>query len=482
MGVWSGVGVLLCLAAGRTQVELPAIFSDGLVLTRDARAPVWGRAEPGARVPVQASWMEAPVEALADATGRWQVEVPTPGAGGPHELVVGAPDPIVVRDVWIGEVWLAAGQSNMQWPLSKSEGARAAIESADFPRIRVFDVRNPPAMAPARDCIGDWRPCKPWKVGRFSAVAFHFAVELQRELDVPIGVITATWSGTPAAAWTSATTLGARGDFDEALQRIEQALEDDEVAARLAPPRHPGEWPQDHWFQEKHPTSLFNGLIAPVRPFGIRGVIWYQGEADVAEAETYRSLFPDLIADWRGQWGQGDFPFLFVQIAPYAYPGDTGQAARLREAQEAALAVPETGMVVTMDLGDTDDIHAVDKLAVGQRLARLALARTYGRDGLRCEGPRYRSMEVVGDRIRIELDHAEGLASGGAAPTCFTVAGEDRVFHPAAATIEGESVVVGSPEVARPVAVRFAFGAADAPNLVNGAGLPAAPFRTDDWD
>jgi sialate O-acetylesterase len=244
-----------------------------------------------------------------------------------------------------------------------------------------------------------------------------------------------------------------------------------------------GEWPSSGWFHQDYPTALFNGMIVPILPYAMRGVIWYQGESNRTRAAQYRELFPALIEDWRSLWGLGDFPFYFVQIAPFGYGGDTGQAAELRDAQRLALRVPSTGMAVTMDIGNPADIHPANKQDVGARLALWALAKDYGREGLVYSGPLYRSMKVDGASIRLSFDYvADGLMSGGGDPTHFTIAGADRVFHPASARIDGDEIVVSSDAVPEPVAVRFAWEAAAEPNLFNSAGLPASSFRTDDWE
>lgn len=276
---------------------------------------------------------------------------------------------------------------------------------------------------------------------------------------------------------------------DTATMRLRPADQDDAPSISLA-----GTWryrrgsaigdlggfPTTPVFHENMTTALYNGMIAPLVPFAIRGAIWYQGESNRGRPAQYRRLFPAMIGDWRARWGRGDFPFYFVQIAPYAYGGDDGKVAELREAQAMALSVPNTGMAVTMDIGNPRDIHPTNKQDVGLRLALCALAQTYGKD-VAWRGPMYRDMVVEGAAVRLNFDYAQRLTTGDAAPTCFTIAGEDQVFHPATAVIDGAAVVVRSDNVKTPVAVRFAWGEADQPNLENGAGLPAPPFRTDDW-
>ncbi len=305
-----------------------------------------------------------------------------------------------------------------------------------------------------------------------------------RRYTVPAGAVRETNTIVVCAVDT-----GGVGSMGDDAMRLRRASDDDGPGLSLV-----GEWsvrtgsalteldafPSDDWFHRNSPAALYNGMLAPLVPYAIRGVIWYQGESNVARAAQYRRLFPALIEDWRARFARGAFPFYFVQIAPYAYDGDGGQAAELREAQLMTLATRNTAMAVTMDIGDPADIHPTNKLEVGRRLALCALAKTYGRD-VECSGPLLRAMQVEGSAIRVGFDHGRGLTSGDAAPTCFTIAGHDRVFHPARATIDDETVIVRSDEVTTPVAVRFAWGAADVPNLRNAAGLPASSFRTDDW-
>jgi len=449
---------------------LSPLFGDHMVLQRETGAPVWGNTDPGTEVTVTASWPGAVAQtATADTRGDWRVVVRTPSAGGPFALTARAgDDETVVSDVLIGEVWICSGQSNMEWRVTQSKDADAEVAAADHPMIRFFDVPRTTSGSPAATCGGTWRAVSPQTVGGFSAVGYYFGRELQGELGVPVGLIGSNWGGTVAEAWTSAETLrGVFPEFGGKLDSLEQGVADASSSGGKK-------------LNQNTPTVLFNGMIAPLVPFAIRGAIWYQGESNRTRAYQYRSLFPAMIADWRAHFGRGDFPFYFVQIAPYGYRGDTGQAAELREAQAMAQSVRNTGMAVTMDIGNPKDIHPANKQDVGRRLALCALGQTYG-EGVEWRGPTLRSTEVAGSTIRLNFDHAAGLTAGGGQPTCFTIAGKDQVFHPAVAVIEGEAVLVRSPAVGEPVAVRFAWGAADQPNLRNAAGLPASSFRTDDW-
>lgn len=452
-------------------LELPALFSEHLVLQRETRAPLWGRAAPNARVELTPSWDGRARAVTADAGGRWQVELETPAAGGPYEIVLtSGAERRVLADVLVGEVWLASGQSNMEWTLGPVigdgvEGWEEAVRTARDPELRVFALENALAPAPCVDVRASWVAAEPASAPAFSATAYFFARKLRAELGVPVGVITADWGGTPAEAWTRAGALAPFPEFAQSLARQAEAASTPGAGATFGP---------------SEPSVLWNAMIAPLAPAAIRGVIWYQGEANCGRADAYARLFATLIGDWRAAFRRPELPFLFVQIAPFAYSGDQGEAGRLRDAQRRTLALAHTGMAVTMDIGDPADIHPKKKREVGERLALWALAGTYGRE-LECAGPLYRAQRVEGSALRLEFTHAAGLTSRGEPLQHLTIAGPDRVFHPATARIEGESLVVTSPAVPAPVAARLGAGAADQTNLWNAAGLPAASFRTDDW-
>lgn len=470
--------VAVLLAGGAP--EPARIFSDHAVLQRERQTAIWGTAAPGERVELVLGWDPGhPVVVETDAHGAWCAELHTPAAGGPFTLqLTGREGRRVIEDVMIGEVWLASGQSNMEWRLRDGvEGAQAAVRAAQDPGLRFFEVENVLALEPAADVRGTWIPASPAAAPDFSATAYFFARELRSELGVPIGVISADWGGTPAEAWVSAPGLAAFPEFARELARQREHL-------RNPGPAEPGRVQPGQAFGPGSPSVLWNGMAAPLASSAIRGVIWYQGESNCERAQAYGRLFPALIGDWRQAFGQPDMPFYFVQIAPFLYPGDTGQAGRLRDAQRRALALPHTGMAVTLDIGEPENIHPVKKREVGERLALWALARTYGRERA-CSGPLLSDVRVEvgaeGARIRLAFEHGQGLTSHGAELRHWILAGEDRVFHPAEARIEGTTVVVSSPLVSAPVAVRYAWGAADPAELWNAAGLPAASFRTDDW-
>lgn len=477
-------------------VALPALFSDGMVLQRDVEIPVWGKARAGERVVVGLSGRGA--ETVADATGAWRVRLPAMPPGGPHSLTVTGDNRLVVSDVMIGEVWFASGQSNMEWIVRESDDAAAEIAAANHPRVRIFRVQRAVADAPSDDCEGKWLVASPQTAGWMTAVGYHFARTLSADLDVPVGVINASRGSARIIPFIPRPAIDGAAVFSEDLARWREAVGNHpgrraayeaklaEAAASGArkpePPYGPGHYNQ--------PGGLYNGMVAPATPYAIRGFLWYQGEADARRAVQYGEAFPLLIRSWREAWGRGDLPFLFVQLAPYnapqgGFPAEGTARAELREVQERTLALPATGMVVALDLGGPDSQeHPRAKRPVGERLARLAGSIAYGRGGV-VEGPRYRAHRIEGGVVRIAFQPgtAGGLAArGGGEITGFQVAGGDGVFHPASVRVEGETVVVSSPVTPAPVAVRYAFANDPVCNLVNAAGLPAAPFRTDGRD
>lgn len=643
------VAGLVALAAitARAEVKLPRVFSSHAVLQQKAAVPVWGWADPGEAVAVHVPWSVEPARATAGADGRWQVTLATPAADSvPFEMRIVGKNTLILHNVVLGEVWLASGQSNMEWPLSASDGAPATVQQANHPMIRLFNADNKISPRPVRDVVSaeGWRACTPESARSFSAVAYHFATTIQNRLEVPIGIIEADWGGTPAEAWTPLevtatfpalarqaefvssldpdpnlraakaakladgwwdnldTARGAPGndwatpEFDDSawtttaipskfagelanfdgvvylryvvgvpVALVGQAatlslgpIDDRDDAyvngVRVGGTRDDGKWNQERkyevpagvlragrnviavrvvdtagaggifgkpeqltlatatdsvslageWklargpamrdlpaigqafsFGPGSPSSLFNAMIHPLVPYRIAGALWYQGESNRGDAALYSKLFPAMIASWRRAWGQGDFPFYFVQIAPFNYGGDRGETAMLREAQAAALALPATGMAVTMDIGNPADIHPTNKHAVGDRLARLALTGTYAQNGIVASGPTFASMHAEGDAaiITFNLHGAASLTARGGAPGHFQIAGEDRVFRRAAAEIASPNTIrVSSPAISKPVAVRYAFEPACETNLYGDDDLPVPPFRTDAWE
>lgn len=462
---------LSCLSIpALAEVRLPAVISNHMVLLRAAKVPVWGWAAPGEQVTVTIGTQSRSATAARD--GSWRVDLDLAHAAqSPAALTVrGADNAITVDDVLVGEVWLASGQSNMQKPLGEQKGQKPTFDyeaetaAADHPDIRLFKVARKSSAEPQADVAGEWVRCSPASIAqtKFSAAAYYFGRKLNAELHAPVGLIDSTVGGTRIELWTPAGATDAKVDPDPARAKL-----------------------------LGQPSSLYNGMIDGLAPFALRGVIWYQGESNILDTEdgpAYTGKMEALVSSWRQRW-QSQFPFYYVQVAPHLYsvvrtsrvPGGPEQEPLLWEAQAQALRIPGTGMIVTTDLVDNlRDIHPRDKKSVGVRLANLALARTYGVAGIEPDGPAYRAMKIEGDKAILSFDHADGLAARDGKPLdWFEIAGADGRYHPAQATIEAGKVVVRSSEVPEPRSVRFAWNEAAQPNLVNGAGLPAVPFRSE---
>lgn len=632
-------------------MRLPQIFSQGMVVQRDAPIAVWGWADPDEVITVSMAGLAASARATPD--GRWKLSLPSLPAGGPHTLTVSGSTTLTIPDVLVGEVWLASGQSNMEWPLSLANDAEMEIANSNDPLLRHCLIPRRTSDSPLDDGPALWAKSCPGNSGSFSAVGYFFARTLRSRLGVPVGVINATWGGTVAEAWTSEAALAAQPALRHHInaarlasrtpmsERVAQyqaqrlawlkkfpqdsgnaGLEtgwaspdfNDESWGKIVQPgawgkttklvhgcawfRHEVEIP-DSWLGKdlllrpgrldksdityfngvkvgsltweecdlswntpreytipsslvrpgrnviairvwsaqgdggmmgasidicaphlpeapsidlggpwrfhverdlgavvapagqpaspencNVPTHLFNGMIAPIIPFSLRGAIWYQGESNAGNPAEYKLLFPTMIRDWRQQWQQGEFPFLFTQLANWqasVHPEFMNSYwAELREAQTEALKLPNTGMAVAIDIGEANDIHPRNKQDVGLRLALNALAITYGQ-ATEHIGPRYETMQAEGQRIRLTFSHASGLHARGEDPAGFGIAGKDRIFHKASAKIDGNTAVVSSSAVPAPVAVRYAWGDNPACNLYNDSGLPMEPFRTDNW-
>jgi sialate O-acetylesterase len=439
-------------------VKLAGVFGDNMVLQRDQALPVWGSADKGEEITVRIAGQTQAAKAGED--GRWKVTLEKLKVGEPLEMSVkgSSGEEIKLKNILVGEVWVCSGQSNMEMGMGACNNAQDEIAAADYPNIRLFTVAKNKAAEPTAELKADWIPCSPKTIGKlwdwasFSGTGYYFGRHLHKELGVPIGLIHTSWGGTPAEFWTSHKALEA----DPALKPMAQG----------------------------ESSCLYNGMIAPLIPFAIRGAIWYQGESNIPIAYKYRTLLPAMIRNWRTDWGQGDFPFGIVQIAPFRYSDkDPACWAELCEAQAmTAKNVPNTGLAVTVDIGDLKDIHPKNKQDVGRRLALWALAKVYGKD-IVYSGPLYKSMAVEGGKIRVQFDRVGGglISRDGKPLTDFTIAGNDQKFVPATADIDGACVVVSSPDITAPVAVRFAWRDDTSPNLANKEGLPAGPFRTDSW-
>ncbi len=449
VGLWFAT---LSASVAVAEVKLPAILGDNIVLQRGQAAPIWGWADPGEMVAVTIPGQS--VTAKAGEDGSWQAKLAALEPGKPFDIVVtgSSGSKTTLKNVLVGEVWVCSGQSNMAWRTSAALEPEKEIAAAEYPNIRLFTVARKKSPQPEPDCVGQWTACSPTSVPDFSAVGYFFGRHLHKELDVPVGLINTTWGGTPAEFWTRREVLEA----DPALKPLVE-----------------------------RGSVLYNGMIAPLIPLAVRGAIWYQGEANCSRAYQYRTLFPAMIENWRADWGQGDFPFGFVQLAPFRYGRlDPACCAELWEAQLMTLkSVAKTGMAVTTDIGNVSNIHPQNKQEVGRRLGLWAMATVYGKEDLVYSGPIYKSMKVEGNAIRLQFDHVGGgLKSRDGEPLShFTIAGDDRQFHPATATVDGDSIVVQSDKVAKPAAVRFGWQDTAEPNFCNAEGLPASSFRTDEF-
>ena len=442
------------------KIILPSVFSDNMVLQQNSEVAIWGWSDPGETVQIVTSWnSKDTVKVKADNTSAWKTTIKTIGAGGPYTIRIIGNGGIELKNVMLGEVWICSGQSNMEmsvnWKLINGEEEAA---KANNPNIRIFHVQKIGAEFPQQDCHATWTTCTPETMRNTSAVGYFFARELQQKLNVPVGIIVSAWGGTPAEVWIE-----------------KNRIENNPVLNKAKYSEHYDGWPGA-------PGVLYNSMISPLIPYGIAGAIWYQGESNCSNYPVYSDLMKTLIENWRADFKK-DFPFYFVQIAPFDY-GDKGTSEYLREQQDiASKTVPNTGMVVISDLVDNiKDIHPKDKLNVGKRLANYALTQTYKQDVGAYKSPDYQSMVVEKGKIRMTFDNVlTGLKSTGKSPEKFLIAGEDQKFVPATAKIDGKSIILSSKEVKIPVAVRFCFDDTTMPDVFSSEGLPLAPFRTDKW-
>jgi len=518
--------VLLLLAAlsfsssAWAEVKPNPLFTDGAVLEQGIDVPVWGTAKDGEKVTVTFDGQNASTVAK---DGKWMVRLNPHKAGGPFTLTIAGENTVTVNNVLVGEVWVCSGQSNMAFSFSGTDTAATETPKADYPKLRMFTVSRKTALEPMAEAVGSWAECTPASVAGFSAVGYFFGRDIHKATGLPVGMIHTSWGGTPAQAWTSLTGLEKEPElsgyvtaikalaaaYPEAKARYPKAMEDynaklkqwneecgnaynealkawtveNKKAAAEGKPEIPKPQPATPKPNPpappeggpKNPTVLYNAMVAPLLPYAIKGAIWYQGESNAGNSKEYQTLFPRMIADWREKWGQGEFPFLFVQIAPY-----NGQPPEIREAQLLTLKkVPNTGMAVTTDVGNATDIHPKQKEPVGVRLALAARALAYG-EKIECSGPIFEGLKIEGAQALVSFKHiGGGLVARGGELKGFTIAGADKKFVPAKAEIKAGTVVVSSPDVAAPVAVRYGWANVPEVNLFNKEGLPASPFRTD---
>lgn len=448
------------------KVILPSIFSDGMVLQQKSHPLIWGKAEPEAKVTIITSWDKKEYTLQSTADGTWKTKINTPVAGGPYSISINDGTNLVLSDILIGEVWLASGQSNMEMPLKGFKdqpvlNADEIIAQSNNPKIRLFQVKKISWAMPLDDCSGQWKDASPASVTTFSAVAYGYAKMLQEKLKVPIGIIQAAWGGTRIEAWMTANSLESFPDVW--IPPVENRV--------LA--------------SKNTPSGLYNGMISPLVGYGMKGMIWYQGETNRKNWYEYAKLLPTMVREWRSVWGIGDWDFYYVQIAPFDKPTDKSYAffPLVREAQSKALKdIPNSGMAVLTDIGAKNTVHPADKESVSKRLSYLALAKSYGFKDVKWSGPVYRNMEINEDKAILSFDFAEDLYFKNQESVNFEIAGNNKVFYPAVAQIKGSKIEVSSSNVKKPVAVRYAFKAWVEGDLYNADGLPASSFRTDDWE
>ncbi len=490
----------------RADVRLPAIFSDHMVLQAGVQVPVWGWAEPGEEVTVSIGQQTKKTKAASD--GKWMVKLGKLKTGDTGTLTVKGKNNITVQDVIVGEVWLCSGQSNMAMTVDRSKNFDEEKAAANFSRIRMFTVARNPQDVPQADCTGSWVVCSPETVGAFSAAGYFFGREIHQKIGAPVGLINSSFGGTPVEAWTSMEAQSKLADYKTIAEPWLAASQPwDEAKAMAAFNKQTAAWkkkaakaraegkqppaaplkPTSPRLNKNYPANLFNGMIAPLIPYALRGSIWYQGENNASKefANLYGLQLATMIKDWRARWGY-DFPFAWVQLPDFHAPQKevvepTGWTT-IREEMLKTLSVPKTGMAITIGLGEANNIHPKDKQEVGRRLAMWALADQNKQKGIASSGPLPAGNKIKGDKIIVSFKHTDGgLVAKDGELKGFALAGEDQKWVRASARIEGNKVIVFSSEVKQPVAVRYAW--ADNPefNLYNGAGIPATPFRTDNW-
>ena len=453
-------GITLSISA---EIKLPAFFASEMVLQQQTTAKIWGKAEPNKKVTLFTSWNLKRYSTTSDQNGNWTLHFTTTKAGGPYTIIISDGKVLTLNNILLGEVWLCSGQSNMEMPMKgfpgqPNEGSNMDILRSANSQIRLFTVKRNAELEAQTDVTGRWEEAMPVSVRDFSATAFYFGKLLQESLKVPVGLIHSSWGGTPIEAWMSQEMLT---DFPSAIIPVTT---------------------EDFKTKPQTPTVLYQAMIHPLAGVAIKGVIWYQGESNRNRYETYAAMFKSMTDGWRKAWNQKDtIPFYFCQIAPFGYK-DGANSALVREAQANAAREPYTGMAVLMDVGEEKCIHPAKKRVAGERLALLALNKTYGNTGIACESPVFKNIEIKNEEITVNFDGAPlGLFAKNGTSQLFTVAGKDKVFYPAKAKVNRNGVIVKSNEVAEPVAVRYAFENFIVGDLFSTEGLPVSSFRSDDW-
>jgi len=449
------------------EVKLPAIFSDNLILQQQSKVSIWGWATPNSSVSISPSWTQKATITTADAQGKWISKITTPkGSETTYTITISDGKPVVLKNVIIGEVWICSGQSNMVWQVKgydkepPVEGASEELSQPVNKNIRLFTVPRNSESVPQEDCIGAWEEASPSAVGEFSATAYFFGKKLYKELNIPIGLINCSYGGSSIETWMTPESLAG---YDVKIPAAGEIIESNK--------RH------------NTPTGLFNGMLHPVIGYGIRGAIWYQGESNAGQPEKYPGLSQKMVAEWRQLWGIGVFPFYYIQIAPFSYDKSINSAF-LREAQVKVLdLIPNSGMIVNMDADSPNNIHPPKKKTPAERLANLALSKTYHKKGINTKSLAFKSMKVKGSEVELRFECAKNtsLTSNGKELKEFRIAGADKKFYPANARISGNSILVSASEVSSPVAVRYAFENTSPAEVFATDGLPLSSFRTDIW-
>ena len=487
------LSALFALSYCRADVKLPSLIGDHMLLQRDVPVRIFGHASPGEGVRV--AFRGQAVQTTTDPLGRWELWLAPLKPGAAEEMTIRGNNTLKVADVLVGDIWLGSGQSNMQWAVHQTNNAGQEISAANFPEIRLFYVPRKPSNVPVEDVEAKWVVCTPENVKDFSAVLYYFGRQLHQDIKAPMGLIHTSWGGTPIASWISGPALSASprlapfltywedaiAKYPDNFIRYEQSLKKwQEGGSKGSPPGLPLGPGNPH-----EPTSLYNGMIAPLAKYTIKGAIWYQGETEAGRGQghIYGDALMTLVHDWRRTFAQGDFPVFFVQLANFGDAAKNGHWMKVQEGQVKATALRGTGVAVINDIGEPTDIHPKNKQDVARRLALLARHVAYHQDGFTWSSPIYRQSTREGNAMRVWFDHADGLKARDNGPLKgFTIAGPDGTYIPADAKIDGATVIVSSATVPDPHAVRYAWDYNPDANLINGAGLPASLFRSDDRD
>lgn len=452
-----GVNLMLMLSLNSSaNISLPNIFSDNMVLQRNADVKIWGWAKPGEQVTVTNTWNSEEVQVKTPNSGYWELFISTPDVKGTQEVTISGYTKVILKNVLLGEVWLVSGQSNMEWSFNAGiDHQEEALAMAENSQIRLFSVEHRSAKYPQQDLAGKWEVSNSESMKDFSAIAFFFGNKLNKELKgVPIGLINSSWGGTPAEVWMPEEVIAEKPELSKAAKLL----------------------PDVEWGPNK-PGNLYNAMIAPLIPFQLAGILWYQGESNVDNADYYENIFSNLIISWRKKWGE-DIPFYYAQIAPYSY-GEGNKGVKVRDAQRR-VKLPNTGMVTTSDIGDIKDIHPRNKMGVGNRFADLALHEVYGKNK-QPYSPDFQNLEMDGNKLVLHFKDAEGLyIPKERNESQFEIADEDKVFYTADYSIKENRVTLKSRKVKNPVYARFSWGDILESNLFNKANLPASSFTTAD--